>query len=172
MALLSASEIRRVEAKHAVGIRSKEIVALFQRKGERFSEATLRKYVQLELLPKSRRVGSRGRHRGSSGLYPVSVVRMINEIKEALATGATLEEIRVGAVGLGGEVDMLERVSRQVFVRFGEAIQQQEDRTKKPKFKQALGKHRRMIEREIRALNKLAGKVGSGVRSTAGAPLR
>ena len=84
MALLSATELRRVERDHEDGISSADIVELFSSKGERFSEATLRKYVQLGLLPMSRRVGIRGRHRGSSGLYPVVVVRLINEIKKAL----------------------------------------------------------------------------------------
>ena len=42
------------------------------RRGEPLSEATFRKYVQLGLLPRSVRVGRKGKHRGSQGLYPAS----------------------------------------------------------------------------------------------------
>ena len=34
----------------------------------KFSEATLRKYVQLGLLPRSVRVGRKGKHQGSQGI--------------------------------------------------------------------------------------------------------
>src|SRR5687767_9039441 len=113
MSLLSVAEVKRIEGKHAEGISSADAVQVFVQKGERFSEATLRKYVQLGLLPKSRRVGARGRHRGSSGRYPVAIVRIINEVKKALEHGATLEEIRLSRVGLVGEVESLQRQAVQ-----------------------------------------------------------
>jgi hypothetical protein len=109
MGALTTTELRRIEHKFEAGIRSGAVVEIFQGKGHRFSEASLRKYVQLGLLPKSRRVGIRGRHRGSSGLYPVTVVRLINDIKLALDKGATLEEVRFGIVGLASEIDVLSR---------------------------------------------------------------
>ena len=92
MGLLTAAELRRIEDKFPAGLGSAQVIALFQEKGERFSEATLRKYVQIGLLPKSHRVGTRGRHRGSRGSYPVVIVRLINDIKRALDGGATLDE--------------------------------------------------------------------------------
>ena len=67
---------------------------MFQTRGVKLSEATFRKYVQMGLLPTSRRVGQKGKHRGSRGLYPVSVVRRINVIKRMMAEDLTLEEIR------------------------------------------------------------------------------
>lgn len=61
--------------------------------GEPLSEATLRKYVQLGLLPRSRRVGQKGKHRGSRGIYPVEVIRRIDEIRRAMGQGETLETL-------------------------------------------------------------------------------
>src|SRR5687768_17031355 len=117
MGLLNSAEVKRLERRYADGISSAACVEIFKQKGERFSEATLRKYVQLGLLPKSRRVGSRGRHRGSSGLYPVVIVRQINEIKAALEAGGTLEDIRDSRVGLAGELEVLERAAKQLLER-------------------------------------------------------
>jgi hypothetical protein len=57
MSILSEAEMKRLESKYSEGIASDAVVKLFQGKGLRFSEATLRKYVQLGLLPVSRRVG-------------------------------------------------------------------------------------------------------------------
>ena len=97
MASLTASDIKALEKRYRDGVSSSDIVEVFQKAGERFSEATLRKYVQLNLLPKSKRVGTRGKHKGSSGVYPVSVLRIINDVKRALEAGATLEEIRLAS---------------------------------------------------------------------------
>lgn len=158
MAFLSASELKRLERKHAEGIRATEAVRVFRDKGERFSAATLRKYVQLGLLPKSRRVGERGRHKGSSGIYPSRIFRQINEIKRALDAGATLEEVRNGSVGLSGEVDSLLSLSDATFTRFTEALQVRH-KTHRGTLKRTLTKHRRALEREIRALNRLADRM-------------
>lgn len=160
MALLTAAELKRIEKKHAEGVSSAVVVDLFQRKGERFSEATLRKYVQLGLLPKSRRVGALGQHKGSSGLYPVGVVRLINEIKDALDTGAKLEEIRVGRVVLGGEVDALRCSALQVIDSFEQAIEHQADKKRKVGLRRQLEKHRRAIQKQMSELSRLAGRLG------------
>jgi DNA-binding transcriptional MerR regulator len=88
------AEIDRLERERAAGISSRDVVRLFEDKGARLSAATLRKYVQAGLLPRSRRVGRKGKHAGSTGLYPVSVVRRIALIKRMMAAGLTLEEIR------------------------------------------------------------------------------
>jgi DNA-binding transcriptional MerR regulator len=159
MALLSASDLRRLERACPRGISSGAIVAAFTARGERFSAATLRKYVQLGLLPKSRRVGARGRHRGSSGLYPVSVVRLINEIKRALDQGATLDEIRLGRVGMSGEIQTLQRASDQVAARFAEALRFQPTDRRLGNLKTALVRHSRALSREIRALDRVAARL-------------
>ena len=122
MSLLNSGEVKRIEGKHPDGISCSAVVAVFQEKGERFSEPTLRKYVQLGLLPKSRRVGVRGRHRGSSGLYPVIIVRQINDIKRALEAGGTLEDIRSSRVGLAGDIEVLETTTLAIMSRVAEAV--------------------------------------------------
>ncbi len=159
MSLLTATEIRQIERDYREGISSGVVVELFKARGERFSEATLRKYVQLELLPKSKRVGSRGRHKGSSGLYPVEIVRLINDIKKALEKGATLEEIRNSDIGLSGEIQRLRRVSEQVLERFQEAIDQKEDRAR-AQLARSLEKHRRSVDRQIEYLEEFATRIG------------
>src|SRR5215212_4803794 len=92
--LPDSAEIDRLERERAAGISSRDVVQLFEQKGARLSAATFRKYVQAGLLPRSRRVGRKGKHAGSTGLYPVSVVRRIALIKRMMAAGLTLEEIR------------------------------------------------------------------------------
>jgi DNA-binding transcriptional MerR regulator len=92
--LLPPAEIERLERERAAGISSRDVVRLFEQNGARLSAATFRKYVQAGLLPRSRRVGRKGKHAGSTGLYPVSVVRRIALIKRMMAAGLTLEEIR------------------------------------------------------------------------------
>ena len=86
-------ELCEIEAKNADGLSSGEIVGLLTERGFKFSEATLRKYVQLGLLPRSRRVGSKGKHKGSKGVYPVGTVRQINEIKSMMDLDLTIEQI-------------------------------------------------------------------------------
>src|SRR5512135_3924281 len=107
--LLAPPEIARVEREQALGITSREVVRLFEGRGARFSEATFRKYVQAGLLPRSRRVGRKGKHTGSTGLYPVDVVRRINLIKRMMAEGMTLEEIRESFVGLKNQLSDVEQ---------------------------------------------------------------
>lgn len=161
MALFTEAELRRIERKHAAGVSSTDMVDLVRAKGERFSEATLRKYVQLGLLPMSRRVGIRGRHRGSSGLYPVAIVRLVNEIKRALEAGATLDEIKLSPVALASEVQVLHRASERLMERFNEAIGQQE-RNRRVPLRRALDKHRQALSRQVRDLDKLALRIGKG----------
>ncbi|HET7753369.1 MAG TPA: MerR family transcriptional regulator [Anaeromyxobacteraceae bacterium] len=106
--LLDPSEIARVEREQAAGISSREVVRLFEAKGARLSAATFRKYVQTGLLPRSRRVGRKGKHAGSRGLYPVAVVRRIDLIKRMMAAGLTLEEIRDSYVAIRNRIEDLQ----------------------------------------------------------------
>jgi hypothetical protein len=59
-ALLDERELQEIERTWQNGLTSRQIVDVFETRGIRFSEATLRKYVQLGLLPRSVRVGPRG----------------------------------------------------------------------------------------------------------------
>ena len=55
--LLQDRELEEIERAWPDGMTSRQIVDVFETRGIRFSEATLRKYVQLGLLPRSVRVG-------------------------------------------------------------------------------------------------------------------
>ena len=160
MANLNLAELRRIERLYAGGIKSSAVVEIFRAKGHRFSEATLRKYVQLGLLPKSRRVGVRGRHRGSSGLYPVSIVRLVNDIKRALDEGATLEEVRFGDVGLAGEVDMLRRTGEEVLNCLAQAVARLQDTKRRAEVGRLLDRERHAFAQRVRELAKLATRIG------------
>ena len=65
MEILGPEEIEKIEKDFAAGVPARTILEIFQPKGVRLSEATFRKYVQAGLLPRSRRVGRKGKHRGS-----------------------------------------------------------------------------------------------------------
>lgn len=159
MSNLSLVEIRRIEKQYPDGIGSAQVVEIFKGKGHRFSEATLRKYVQLGLLPKSRRVGVRGRHRGSSGLYPVGIVKLISDIKQALDMGATLEEVRIGNVGLGSELSVLSKCWTEVRGRFSEAIEKSLDDKRRGAFDKVLEQYDRAFEKQVSELERLAMRI-------------
>src|SRR5687768_17565216 len=101
----SPAELESIERGFPRGLLAKQILALFRPRGVRLSEATFRKYVQAGLLPRSRRVGRKGKHRGSQGLYPVEAVRRIGAIKSMMAQGMTLEEIRQSLVFYKNHID-------------------------------------------------------------------
>src|SRR5215213_4450580 len=107
--LLSENELQEIEQGAPGGLTSRQIVDVFTTRGIRFSEATLRKYVQLGLLPRSVRVGQKGKHLGSRGLYPAAVVRQILRIKEMMADDYTIEEIQKEFLFVRGDIEDLER---------------------------------------------------------------
>src|SRR5205085_12388526 len=117
-ATMRAAEVRmaqrdddfdKLEAEFPQGVSAAHIVEFFEGRGMALAQATFRKYVQLGLLPRSRRVGEKGKHRGSHGLYPASAVRRIQLIKSLMDEGLTLEEIRRSFVYFRGQLDGIER---------------------------------------------------------------
>lgn len=122
MSLLSSQELKDLERKFADGVRSSDILSTFQRKNQRLSEATLRKYVQLGLLPRSTRVGTKGRHSGSIGMYPVSALRQINDIKKGLSEGATLESLTTSRSVVDGQLQEVEGLLAKVFGKVEQAV--------------------------------------------------
>ena len=118
MEILGPEEIEKIERDFAAGVSARAILEIFQPKGVRLSEATFRKYVQAGLLPRSRRVGRKGKHRGSQGLYPVEAVRRINAIKMMMAEGLTLEEIKRSFVFFKNHIDQVERGLSEVMDGF------------------------------------------------------
>jgi len=154
--LLAPPEIARVEREQASGITSREVVRLFESKGARFSEATFRKYVQAGLLPRSRRVGRKGKHTGSTGLYPVAVVRRIDLIKRMMAEGFTLEQIRDSFVATKGRLEDLEAGLSALLADLGARVRVHPER-------RAVERELSRAERELRGAFKRIEWVGGRV---------
>ncbi len=142
--LLDAGELTAIEARMPAGISSQEVISLFQERGVKLSEATFRKYVQLGLLPTSRRVGRKGKHRGSRGVYTVSVVRRINLIKRLMDEGMTLEEIRDSFVSIQNDLERVGDAFTSLFGHIDERIASLE----------GVGQALRPIARELAATRK------------------
>jgi len=105
---ISEINLDMIESAQAEGLTSRQILDIFEVHGISLSEATLRKYVQLGLLPRSVRVGSKGKHQGSKGMYPVRVVRQILLIKQMMAQDYTIEQIQKEFLFLRGDLEQLE----------------------------------------------------------------
>jgi hypothetical protein len=118
----SEIELSEIEARNPQGISTQEVVELYAARGERLSEATFRKYVQLGLLPRSVRVGRAGKQRGSHGRYPAAVVRQIDAVRALMAQGLTIQDIQREFLGLRGDIDVLSRQLTQLLATVDRAL--------------------------------------------------
>lgn len=148
--LLDEREIQEIERIWPNGLTSRQIVDVFETRGIRFSEATLRKYVQLGLLPRSVRVGRKGKHRGSCGLYPSHVVRRVNAVKGMMADNLTIEEIHRSFVKFKDDIDGVEKELRDLLSGF-------EREAKSPASHSP--ERRRELEQEILEAKRAAGEL-------------
>jgi DNA-binding transcriptional MerR regulator len=146
---LSDEELNAVEAEYSDGISAVQIVEVFASRQVRFSEATFRKYVQQGLLPRSRRVGRKGKNRGSLGVYPAKVIRRINVIKSLMLEGYTIEEIQSQFLQFTDVIERLEEGLQEAFGLF------QAD-AESPRFD---SKARKSIQREIADAEKFADEL-------------
>jgi 3-methyladenine DNA glycosylase/8-oxoguanine DNA glycosylase len=124
---IDEAELSRLEREHEDGLTSAEILTLLETHGIKFSEATLRKYVQLGLLPRSVRVGRKGKHQGSQGMYPAVIVRQILRIKEMLADDLTIEQIQKEFLFVRGDIEELERLLAKIFEAVGDVTREKKD---------------------------------------------
>jgi DNA-binding transcriptional MerR regulator len=147
--LLDDREIEEIERSWPDGMTSRQIVDVFETRGIRFSEATLRKYVQLGLLPRSVRVGRKGKHRGSCGLYPAHVIRRVNVVKGMMAEDRTIEEIQRSFARFKDDIESVETHLRELISGF--------EREAKGSSVGADG--RRDLEREITEAKRAAGEL-------------
>ncbi|MCA9708862.1 MAG: MerR family transcriptional regulator [Myxococcales bacterium] len=122
---LTEAQIRAIEQANPHGLSSQELVAAFSDQAIKFSEATLRKYVQLGLVPRSRRVGRKGKHLGSRGVYPVRSVRRINTIKKLMAERYTIEEIQARFLTFKDNIETLDEALGELTQAFEERIAEQ-----------------------------------------------
>lgn len=105
----SEGSLQALERAHPQGLAVQQIVEAFDQAGDRLTEATFRKYVQLGLLPRSVRVGRKGKHKGSQGLYPVTVIRRIDTIRRLMSQGYTIDQIQREFLVVSGDVEELTR---------------------------------------------------------------
>ncbi|HTM43330.1 MAG TPA: hypothetical protein VL137_00170, partial [Polyangiaceae bacterium] len=122
MKIIDDTTLARIEKDNAGGLTSADLLALFDNLGVQLGEATLRKYVQMGLLPRSVRVGSKGKHQGSKGMYPVSVVRQILQIKEMMADNYTIEQIKRDFLFMRSDMDQLQQALRVLLKRITTAL--------------------------------------------------
>lgn len=151
--LLSARDLDAVEKAHPEGMSSAQVVEVFNARGVKLSEATFRKYVQLGLLPRSRRVGRKGKHQGSMGLYPATVVRRVNAIKRMMAESYTIEEIQRSFLRFKDEIEAIERGLKELFVGFERELRAPEF---DPGLKKQLGKE---LAEARRVADELIGRI-------------
>jgi hypothetical protein len=107
--------LSKLEREYSAGMTSVEILDVFASHDVSLSEATLRKYVQLGLLPRSVRVGRKGKHQGSQGVYPVTVVRQILRIKQMMAESYTIDQIKREFLFIRNDVEQLEQMLGRIF---------------------------------------------------------
>jgi len=111
-----------LERQYASGLTSSDLIDVCAAHGIQLSEATLRKYVQLGLLPRSVRVGRKGKHKGSLGMYPVRAVRQLVRIKEMMAENYTIEEIRRDFLFVRTDIEQLEQTLTGIFQTLSRAL--------------------------------------------------
>jgi hypothetical protein len=115
MVEVADSLMEELEREHLDGITSVALLTFFADQKIRFGEATLRKWVQLGLLPRSIRVGQKGKHQGSKGKYPVTVVRRIVRIKQLMEGELTIEDIQNHFLFVRSDVEQLEQSLDKIF---------------------------------------------------------
>jgi len=147
--LLDERELLEIERTWPNGLTSRQIVDVFETRGIRFSEATLRKYVQLGLLPRSVRVGRKGKHRGSCGVYPAHVIRRVNAVKGMMAEDQTIEDIQKSFLRFKDDIDTVEKDLRDLITGI--------EREAKGPSLDADG--RRELERDITDAKRAAGEL-------------
>lgn len=122
--VIDDAALSQIERNHARGLTSAEILDVFARHNIALSEATLRKYVQLGLLPRSVRIGKKGKHQGSQGVYPVGVVRQIVLIKQMMAESYTIEQIQKEFLFIRSDVEQLEQLLEGIFEKLDDVVRQ------------------------------------------------
>ncbi len=157
--LLTAAELEEMESGNPDGMSSAEIIDVFAGRGIRFSEATFRKYVQLGLLPRSRRIGSKGKHKGSKGIYPIGTVRQINEIKRLMSFDYTIEEIRQQFAFVGGEIEDIQRLIQQVVEKLEKSASDSIDEMAALNARRQIEEAKRSAEELVERLETAAGLI-------------
>src|SRR5438552_19143661 len=161
MAQRESDEFDALEQQYPQGISAMQIVDFFTPKGVKLAQATFRKYVQLGLLPRSRRVGEKGKHRGSRGLYSAAAVRRISLIKSLMDEGMTLEDIRRSFIFFRGQLDGVERSLDELFDALDKSLAAKAE-LKPPRRKELerlLGERRRQADQFVKDTERTVSEV-------------
>ncbi len=117
---LSEEKLASFERAHPRGVTVQQIIDTV---GAALTEATFRKYVQIGLLPRSVRVGRKGKSRGSQGLYPATVVRRIDAIRRLMGQGYTIDQIQREFLFVRGELEELGRILDRLYAGLERALE-------------------------------------------------
>jgi len=159
--LLQEEELRAIETLYIDGITAVQIVDVFTSRGIKFSEASFRKYVQQGLLPRSRRVGRKGKHRGSLGVYPSKTIRRINAVKGLMADGYTIEEIQGQFLLYTDLVESVAENLAELWTRLGTDIAGLEDDTTRRELDRELADARNDSDRLVQRLGSITRRVAA-----------
>ncbi|MFV8756555.1 MerR family transcriptional regulator [Nannocystaceae bacterium ST9] len=152
-AALTEAQIREIESANTDGLSSQDLVRVFEDRQVSFSEANLRRYVQLGLVPRSHRIGQKGKHQGSRGMYPVRAVRRINLIKRLMAERYTLEEIQARFLVFKDDIETLDEATAKLLHSFERKLEEQPP-----------GAHRNRLFDELTAVREAAAALLEAVQ--------
>jgi len=158
--VLDEEQLRAIETAHAEGLTAVQIVDAFTSRGIKFSEASFRKYVQQNLLPRSKRVGRKGKHKGSLGVYPAKTIRRINAVKQLMIDGYTIEEIQGQFLLYTDLVEGVDEHLTQLWARLATDSQRLDPSTRASVHKD-LEKAKRDGDGLVKQLEELARKVAA-----------
>ncbi len=164
--VIDSALLSQLERSHPDGLTSAEILDLFARHGVPFSEATLRKYVQLGLLPRSVRIGRKGKHRGSQGMYPVGVVRQILRIKQMMAESYTIEQIQKEFLFMRSDIEQLEKLLDGIFKTLGGVLKERRSESLAPVVARDVVDARSLSKDLLARLSAIETKLTSRTRMT------
>jgi DNA-binding transcriptional MerR regulator len=164
--MIDAETLAQLEKANVAGLTSAEILDVFARHEVQLSEATLRKYVQLGLLPRSVRVGRKGKHQGSQGIYPVGVVRQILRIKQMMAESYTIEQIQREFLFIRSEVEQLESMLSRIFKKLDGVLKERKTERVTSAVHRDVGDARSLSKELMARLEAIETKLTSRTRLT------
>ncbi len=150
----SEAALAAVEARYPEGIQVAALLKELGALGLTLSEATFRKWVQQGLLPRSVRVGRPGKHQGSQGFYPASVMRRIVEIRRLMSSSLTVDDI-VQTLRFRDELGAIERGITSLL----SGLTAQLDAPPRPGMHRLEGAERRSAEKLLEQLRREAGEL-------------
>lgn len=154
-----------LEEAFSAGLTAQQVIEFFAARGEKLSEATFRKYVQLGLLPRSVRVARKGRGRGSQGLYPPTVVRQLARIRQLMANGFTIEEIQNEFLFIRRDIEALAGQLEQTLSAVQQAVARASDvHATDPGVTRALEESRALGEELVRKLEEIERRLSMRAR--------